>query len=93
MKRIKFFIYTLIIFSFGFTATAQSLRLPALLSDGAVLQRGRPLPLHGWAEAGADVTVHLGRKSFKTTAAPSGRWQVTLPAQKAGGPLTLTVEI
>ena len=92
MKRIRFFLYILFIISFGFTATAQSLRLPALLSDGAVLQRGRPLPLHGWAEAGADVTVHLGRKSFKTTAAPSGRWQVTLPAQKAGGPLTLTVE-
>ena len=77
---------------FGITATAQSLRLPALFSDGVVLQRGRPLPIHGWAEAGANVTVRLGRKSVTCTADSSGRWQATLPSQKAGGPLTLSVE-
>ncbi len=69
-----------------------SLRLPVLYSDGVVLQRDHPLPIHGWAEAGASITVKLGRKHLTTTADANGCWQVTLPAQKAAGPLTLTVE-
>ena len=72
-------------------SAAQTLRLPALLSDGVVLQRGRPLPLHGWAAPGAGVSVKLGRKTFATTADGSGRWQVVVPPQKAAGPLTLSV--
>ena len=68
-----------------------SLRLPTLLSDGAVLQRERPLPLWGWAAEGQTVTVHLGRRTATTVAGDDGRWQVTLPAQRAAGPLTLSV--
>ena len=91
MKRLLFLVL-LSTFNFQLSSFAVSLRLPVLLSDGVVLQRDRPLPIHGWAEAGASVTVKLGKKSQTVTADERGCWQVTLPAQKAAGPLMLTVQ-
>lgn len=65
--------------------------LPALFTDGMVLQRGRPVPVWGWASPGETVTVRLGRKSFTATAGADGCWRVDLPRMKAGGPYRLQV--
>ena len=67
------------------------LRLPLVLSDGAVLQRDLPIPVWGWAAPGADVTVRLGATEDETEADAAGRWRVELPALPAGGPHVLTV--
>lgn len=72
-------------------AVAQ-LRLPLVLSDGAVLQRDRPIPVWGWAAPGASVSVRLGAEAAATEADAEGRWRVELPPRAAGGPLALTVE-
>ena len=65
--------------------------LPQLFQDGMVLQRGKTIPVWGKADAGETVTVTLNKKKATTTADNNGRWRVDLPAMKAGGPLTLTV--
>ena len=67
------------------------LRLPLVLSDGAVLQRDRAVPVWGWAAPGAAVSVRLGDAAETTEAGTDGRWRVELPALPAGGPHTLTV--
>lgn len=72
------------------TAKAQ-LRVPSLISDGMVLQRDTPLTIWGWAAPGEKITVHLNRKAYKTTTDASGKWQVKLPALKAGGPFTMDI--
>lgn len=64
--------------------------LPRLLSDGAILQRDKPLTIWGWADNGENVTVSFAGKEKSTTAA-NGEWQVIFPAQKAGGPYELKV--
>jgi sialate O-acetylesterase len=64
--------------------------LPRLLSDGAILQRDKPLTIWGWADIGEKVTVNFAGKE-QTTSAIDGQWQVTFPAQKAGGPFELSV--
>jgi sialate O-acetylesterase len=64
--------------------------LPRLLSDGAVLQRDKPLTLWGWADEGEKVTVNFAGKELSTLT-KNGRWSVTFPAFKAGGPYELTV--
>lgn len=64
--------------------------LPRLLSDGAILQRDRPLTLWGWADEGEKVTVNFAGKALSTVT-KDGRWSVTFPAFKAGGPYKLTV--
>lgn len=70
-----------------------TVRLPRLVGDHMVLQRGRPLPLWGWADAGEAVTVSWRGQNYKAqTGGPAGRWAVTLPATPAGGPYELTVK-
>src|SRR5499426_4022193 len=71
-------------------AARADVKLPALISDGMVLQQGMPAPLWGWADEGESVTV--GFQSQKvTTTAKDGKWIVRLKSLKAGGPFTLTV--
>lgn len=65
--------------------------LPLMFSDGAVVQRDRPLPVWGWATPGAKVEVAFDGRSAQTIAAPDGAWRVELPAHAAGGPFVLNV--
>jgi sialate O-acetylesterase len=66
-------------------------RLPKLVSDGMVLQRDIPVKIWGWASAGEKVALHFNGKSFETTTPTNGKWQITLPAQKAGGPFEMEI--
>lgn len=65
--------------------------LPRLLSDGAILQRDKPLTIWGWADEGEQITVSFAGKK-KSTQAKDGRWAVSFPAFKAGGPYELLVK-
>jgi len=68
-----------------------ALELPLLFSDGAVLQRDRPLPVWGTATPGARVQVEFDGSSVQATAGADGHWSLQLPAHGAGGPYVLTV--
>jgi sialate O-acetylesterase len=63
----------------------------ALFRDHAVLQQGMEIPVWGTAEEGEKVAVTLGDRTVSTEAR-QGRWSVRLPAIKAGGPYTLTIQ-
>ena len=65
--------------------------LADIFQDHAVLQRDRPIPVFGSASPGDELTVTLGSHTVRGTADANGTWRVTLPAQPAGGPYTLTV--
>lgn len=65
--------------------------LPALVSDGMVLQRNQKLNVWGTADAGEKVEVKFLNKNYKTTADQTGNWKISLPEQKAGGPYTMTI--
>lgn len=68
-------------------ASQADIRLPKLISDHLVLQRDQPLPLWGYATPGEQVTIHLnGSAAGTVTTDAAGHWQLTLPAQAAGGP-------
>ena len=72
-------------------AARATVRLPRLVSDGMVLQRGQPLRLWGWAAPGEAVAVEFRSKKYTSTTGADGQWRVALPAQPAGGPYELTV--
>lgn len=58
--------------------------VPAMLfSDNAVLQRDKPVPVWGTADAGEKVSVAFAGRSAMATADASGRWRVELPALPA----------
>ncbi len=54
-----------------------------LFQDGAVLQREKPVPVWGRADAGSAVTVSFGGQTKTATADAAGRWQVALDAMPA----------
>jgi len=73
------------------SAAGMSLELPLLFSDGAVLQRDRPLPVWGQAAPGAQVAVSFDGRNAQAVAGADGRWSLQLPAHSAGGPYELVV--
>ena len=73
-------------------AAGADLRLPALLSDGAVLQRDAETRLWGWADEGETVRVFLDGESLGSARTTEGRWALRITAQPAGGPHRLRFE-
>ncbi|MDR1526099.1 MAG: sialate O-acetylesterase [Dysgonamonadaceae bacterium] len=66
-------------------------RLPQLVSDGMVLQRDTPVRIWGWAAPGEKVTIEFNRIKQSVTTDNAGNWEIQLPAQKAGGPCSMTI--
>jgi sialate O-acetylesterase len=73
-------------------AATAAVRLPALIGDHMVLQRGRPVPIWGWAEKGEEVTVSIAGQTLATKAGDDGRWKVVLAKLDVGQPLEMTVK-
>ena len=85
----KLLIVLLAILCVSLTANAE-VRLPQLFQSGMVMQRGKPIPVWGWADKGEQVTITFQKKTYTTTADDQGRWRVDLPKMKAGGPYEFT---
>lgn len=69
--------------------TNAEIKLPRLISDGAVLQRDTELRLWGWAEPGEKIELTFQNNKYRATTNSTGTWTIKLPAQAAGGPHTL----
>ncbi len=72
-------------------------RLPKIFDSHMVIQRNKPIPVWGWADAGEKVTVELSgsgiAKQTKTIkAGKDGKWILRLNAAEAGGPYQLVVK-
>ncbi|MBU0611617.1 MAG: sialate O-acetylesterase, partial [Armatimonadetes bacterium] len=71
MSRIRLVALGCLILLAGVLATGvvqAEVRLPALIGDNMVLQRGLPLKIRGWADAGEKVTVTLKDQKVEATA-------------------------
>lgn len=73
-------------------AAFADVRLPNVFGSHMVLQRRKPVPVWGWAEAGEKVTVTLNNQTKATKAGKDGTWRVALDAMEAGGPYQLLVK-
>lgn len=90
-NRFFFNILILLLCSLGISLIDAKVKLPALVSDGMVLQRDQKLNIWGKADAGEKVEVKFLNKNYKTTADKNGNWKILLPRQKAGGPHTMSI--
>jgi len=68
------------------------IRLPELIGDGMVLQRDAPLKLWGWASPGEKVKIIFREKQVSTISDAAGKWTITFPAMKAGGPYDMQLQ-
>ena len=71
--------------------TWADVRLPHVIGDNMVLQRGMPVPIWGWAEPGEKVTVKVAGQEKSAAACDEGMWRVTLDAIQGGGAVEMTV--
>lgn len=85
----RFFLFTFAFF-ISLSIRAQ-IKLPALISDGMVLQQRSQVALWGWASPGETIIITPGWSSKKITATTGadGKWMATVATSKAGGPYTL----
>src|SRR4051812_29073699 len=78
-------------------SASAELRLAKLWSDHAVIQRGKPIHVWGWADAGDRVTATLrsgsgADEAVSATTDPLGHWSLYFaPRPAGGGAYTLTV--
>ena len=74
------------------TASAE-VKMPAIFTDNMVLQQQTDARLWGWATPNKSVKVSpsWSDKSFTTKADAEGRWAISIPTTKAGGPYTITI--
>ena len=66
-------------------------KLPCFISKGMVLQRDKPIPVWGWADAGEELTLSFKNKEYKIKAGADRKWKALLNPQKAGGPYKMTI--
>ena len=67
------------------------LQLAPVFADHMVLQQEMPIPVHGTADAGEEVTLSWGKQKIITKAGRNGQWKAVIPALQAGGPYQLEV--
>lgn len=77
-------------FSFALLCEAK-VKLPVLVSDGMVLQRDQNITIWGTADTGEQIEISFLKKKYRTIANSEGKWQVSLPPLKAGGPHTMKI--
>ncbi len=82
--------YVFLIFLLGFSlVNFAQIHLPDIIQDGMVLQRDQNIKLWGTASPSEKIALHFNRRSFRTIADLEGKWEIDLPAVKAGGPYTM----
>lgn len=67
------------------------IKLPALVSNGMVLQREQQVKIWGWADVGERVTVTFKNQTYRTVAAEDNKWSLILPKMHAGGPYRMII--
>jgi len=87
MKKIFLVSFFLSIVFFSYA----DIRLPKLFSDHMVLQRGKQIPVWGWANANEKITVQFNNQTKTTKAGKDGKWMLQLEKESAGGPFVLTI--
>jgi len=97
MKHTNYLLTTLLLLTAaGPLAAAPALpglKVPTYFSDHMILQREKPVPVWGWASAGAKVTVKFAGQEQIATTGNDGRWTVkltSLTANAKGQALTIT---
>lgn len=82
MGRPFLWIVLICVGQFFIASKASSLELSGLFTDNMVLQRDQPVPVWGWHEPGAEVTVVFSGQKVNALADEDGAWRVTLPSLK-----------
>ena len=68
------------------------LKLPKFYGEKMVFQRNQPIAINGTANANDTIIVTLNTKKSVIKVPRNGKWNIALPAMKAGGPYSLKIQ-
>ncbi len=81
------------------TGNYGGLQMANVFANDMVLQRNKPIPFFGTANANEEITVSINKETSpfskrtkKTKSDSDGKWKIIFDALPAGGPYTLLVE-
>ena len=80
------------LFSIFSCVALADITLPKIFGDNMVLQRSKPINIWGWAAPGEKVTAQFNKQQKTVVTDPSGKWQLLLQPENAGGPYQLTIK-
>lgn len=84
-------IVLMLLFTMPVNIVCASVKLPALISNGMVLQRDIKIPVWGWAFPGEKIKVTFNNKIYVTKTNAKGKWLVSLLPLQAGGPYVMKI--
>jgi sialate O-acetylesterase len=79
------------VLTLGLAHADDNFKLASIFSDGAVLQRGKPVAIFGTGNPHDPVTVKVGTQSKDGSVGDDGKWTVMLDPIPVGGPYVLHV--
>lgn len=81
-----------VVLTFGIaSASYGDVKLSTLFRDGVILQRGKPVPVWGTADAGENVSVSFANQTKSAVADKSRKWMIRLdPLKENSTPSQLT---
>lgn len=82
--------HLLFIFLFISLSVQAKVTLPAIYSDGMVLQRNQPIHIWGQADPKEKIQILFAEQKQTVKADSKGYWEVNLKALETGGPLPTT---
>ena len=86
-------ILAMILLLIGAHMACADIRLPAVVGDNMVLQRGQQATIWGWADPEEEIRLSVSwhTMELKTDADQDGKWFFAIQAPPAGGPYELTL--
>lgn len=89
--RLRLWLLIAAVFFLNSLAVQAKIKLPALISNGMVLQRDQQLAIWGWADSKEEITLAFNGRNYHTVTGTDRKWEIILPAQKAGGPFQMKI--
>ena len=71
---------------------SQPIKLPKLLQEGCVLQRGEKTRIWGWYKTQAELEVTFQEKVYRTKCDAEGTFETEISCEKTGGPYVLSIK-
>jgi len=89
-QSLRFHAVLLLLLLISLCGVAQ-IRLPQILANGMVLQRGTKINIWGWAGPAEKITLKFKGKTYHTVAGKGNKWTIALAPMKAGGPFQMDI--
>lgn len=70
----------------------QTIKLPKLLGEGCVLQRGEQTRIWGWYKPQKKIVITFQEQSYEITSDVNGKFETEICCKKVGGPYCLSVK-